>query len=288
VAASKLPAILANNDWRFGIPGGAILKQRSFAEAKAVLAPLAKDAPIEIGIVGAIDEDAAIAAVARSFGALPMRAPTTPAYAEARKAWFRKDRTPIELTHEGPVDQALVAAFWPTDDDSDYRREVGLGLLARVLDLMLTESVREQLGASYGVNVSSSMSNVFTDFGSLSVSAIVAPDKTGTVEEAIAAAVKQLRDAPISADLLDRARNPALEAISKDFRENGFWMSYVDEAQGQPDRLERIRHRRALHEAITPAELQTLAQTYLVDGMMQRVRIVSDDVAAKAKPTAAR
>ena len=280
VAASKLPAILAGNDWRFGIPDGSVLKQRNFDEAKAVLVPLAKDAPIEIGIVGDIDEEAAIAAVAKSFGALPARVALTPHYAEARKAWFRKDKSPISLTHEGPVDQAMVAAFWPTDDDSDYRLEVGLGLLARVLDLMLTESVRERLGASYGVNVSSTMSDVYTDFGSFSVSAVVAPDKTGVVEDAIRAAVRQLRDEPVSADLLARARNPALEAIGKNMRENGFWMSYVNVAQGKADRLERIRQRRALHESITPTELQQLARTYLTDEAMQRVRIVSDKSAS--------
>lgn len=287
VAGTKLPAILAGNDWRFGIPGASVLKKRSFAEAKAVLAPLAKDAPIEIGIVGDIDEDAAIAAIAKSFGALPTRAAATPSYAEARKAWFRKEKSPIVLTHEGPADQAMVAAFWPTDDDSDYRLEVGLALLARVLDLMLTESVREQLGASYGVSVSSTMSDVYTDFGSVGVSAIVAPDQASVVEDAIREAAKQLRDVPITADLLARARNPALEAIAKSRRENGYWMGYVDEAQSKADRLERVREQRALHEAITPAELQQLAQEYLTDGALQQVRIVSDKAPALAAASTA-
>lgn len=288
VAGTKLPAILAGNDWRFGVPDASVLKQRNFAEAKAVLAPLAKDAPVEIGIVGEIDEQAAIDAVAKSFGALPSRAATEPSYAEARKAAFRKDKSLIQLTHEGPADQAMVAAFWPTDDDSDFRLEVGMGLLARVLDLMLTESVREQLGASYGVNVSSTMSDVYTHFGSLSVSAVVAPDKTGVVEDAIRTAVKQLRDEPVSDDLLTRARNPALEAINKSLRENGYWMGYVEEAQGKPDRLERIRERRDLHESITPADLQKLARTYLTDEMMQRVRIVSDKAPAGAAASKAK
>jgi len=219
--------------------------------------------------------------VAKSFGALPARADKAPSYAEARKAAFRKERTPILLTHEGPADQALVAAVWPTDDDSDYRKEVALGLLANVLDLMLTESVREQLGASYGVSVSSGMSDVYVGFGSLSVSSVVAPDKAGEVEEAFRAAARQLRDAPVSADLLARARNPVLEAINKSLRENGFWMGYVDEAQSKADRLDRIRQRRALYDAVTPDELQKLARTYLTEEALQKVRIVSDKLARR-------
>ena len=276
VAQTKLPAILANGDWRFGVPDAATLSKRSFAEARAALAPVIATAPIEIGIVGDVNEAAAVAAVAQSFGALPARAPAAPAYADARKAGFRADRSPIDLTHEGPADQALVAAYWPTDDDADYRREVGMALLAGVLDLMLTESVREELGASYGVSVSSDMSDVYSDFGTLSVTTTVAPDKADEVDAAIAAAVKALRDQPVSADIIARARNPILESIAKSERENGFWLSYVDEAQGRADRLDRVRQRKALYQAVTPTDLQTLARLYLTDQAMQRVRIVSD------------
>ena len=285
VYSTKVPAIITGGDWRFGIPDASILARRNFEEARAAMAPLAANAPIEIGIVGDIDEAAAIAAVSKSFGALPARSASAPAYTDARKASFRADRSPILLTHEGPADQAMVAAFWPTDDDHDYRKEVGLGMLAQVLDLMLTESIREQLGASYGVSVGSSMSDVYTGFGTLSVNTVIAPDKADEVDAAIAAAVKELRDKPVSADLLARARNPVMESIAKSLRENSFWMGYVDEAQTKADRLQRIRDRKALYEAIAPADLQALARTYLTDKAMQRVRIVSSKVGVLASTT---
>ena len=288
VLQTKVPAAITGDDWRFGVPDAAVLSKRSFDEARAIITPLAASAPIEIGIVGDVDEEAAIAAIAKSFGALPGRSAASPAYTEARKAGFRADRSPIRLTHGGPADQAMVAAYWPTDDDSDYRREAGLGLLAQVLDLMLTESIREQLGASYGVAVSSNMSDVYTGFGTFSVNTVVAPDKADEVEAAIATAVKQLRDEPINADLLARARNPVMESIAKTLRENGYWMGYVDEAQSRVDRLDRIRQRKAIYEAITPADLQKLARTYLTDKGEQRVRIVSDKLAPAASQVAAK
>ena len=286
VFQTRLPAILAGNDWRFGVPKAATLSQRNFDEARVALAPLVGSAPIEIGLVGDVDEEAAIAAVAQSFGALPQRAATTPLYAEARRASFRKQRTLIQMTHGGPADQAMVAIFWPTTDDGDYRREVSMSLLGSVLDLMLTESVREQLGASYGVSVASDMSDVYPGFGSLSASTVIAPDKADQVEAVIAAAAKSLRDKPVTADLLARAKNPALESVAKSLRENSYWLGYVDEAQGRADRLDRVRQRKAIYEAITPADLQKLAQTYLTDRAMQRVRIVSDKAGSAAKPVA--
>jgi zinc protease len=70
-----------------------------------------------------------------------------------------------------------------------------------------------------------------------------------------------------------------MESIAKSLRENGYWMGYVDQAQTQADRLQRSRDRKALYEAITPADLQALAKTYLTDKALQRVRIVSSQAA---------
>jgi zinc protease len=149
--SARLPGILASNDWRFGVPPTAELAKRNLTDARALLAPMTARSPIEIGIVGDIDEAAAIKAVAQSFGALPARDVAQQLPPGVRTARFRTDTAPILLTHSGGQDQALVAAAWPTDDDKDFRREIGLSLLGEVMDLMLTEDVREHLGASYGV-----------------------------------------------------------------------------------------------------------------------------------------
>lgn len=286
VASSRLPSLLASNDPRFGLPPTAELMKRNLGEARSLLTPLIASAPIEIGIVGDIDEAAAIAAVANSFGALPARAATIPAYAEARKASFRADRRPILLTHAGGVDQAMVGAVWPTTDDDDYHKVIGLQMLTAVADLLLTDRIREELGASYGVSVGSMMSGTYDNFGYMSVSSIVAPDKADEVDSAIAAVTRTLRTAPVSADLLDRARQPMLENAAKSLRQNGYWLGLVGEAQTDTGKLDRPRTRATVIGSITAAELQALAVEYLRDDRLQRVRIVSDKVAAKA--TAAR
>ena len=282
VAGTRLPAVLTGNDDRFGVPATFDLLKRNLGEARAVMAPLIASAPIEIGIVGDIDEATAIAAVASSFGALPARAATAPSYTEARKAAFRSDRSPILLTHAGGADQAMVGAAWPTTDDRDFRTVIGMDLLKDVANLLLTDKIREELGASYGVSVGSTMSNTYPGFGFVMVSSIVAPDKADEVDAAISAVAKTLRSTPISADLLARARAPMIEGATKSLRQNAYWLGYVDEAQSKGDRLDRARTRDAIIRSITAADLQKLANQYLRDDRLQRVRIVSDKLAAKA------
>ena len=173
----------------------------------------------------------------------------------------------------------MVGAVWPTTDDRDYRTVIGMEMVKAVADLLLTDKIREELGASYGVSVGSNMSDTYPGFGYMMVSTIVAPDKADEVDAAIRAVAASLRSAPVSADLLARARQPMIEAATKNLRQNGYWLNYVDEAQSEPDRLQRIRTRDSIMRSITAADLQKLAAQYLRDDRLQRVRIVSDKLA---------
>ena len=287
VMGTKLPGILANDNPKFVFPEAAILSARSLDEARAVLTPLLAKAPIEIGIVGDVDEALAIDAVAKSFGALPARDATAPDYREARKAEFRRSLAPIKLTHSGPADQAVLVEAWGTTDDDDQKETVGLVLLADVLRLELTDKLREELGDTYTVGVASAASDVFDDFGYLRVSTVVSPDKLDAVEKATEQVVAKLRDKPIDADVLARARNPNLERIDLQQRENGYWLDLVDEAQSDPARLQRHRQRKQVYLAMTAAEIQALARRYLAPEKMLAVRIVSDSVAIASVPAKA-
>ena len=127
------------------------------------------------------------------------------------------------------------------------------------------------------------MSDTFDGFGYLLVHSVVAPDKADEVDKVIASVAASLRDKPVSADLIQRAREPMLEEAAKNLRQNGYWLSAVDRAQSRPERLDRIRQREAIIRSITAADLQALAREYLTDRGLQRVRIAS----AKAKPQTA-
>jgi zinc protease len=157
-----------------------------------------------------------------------------------------------------------------------------MAMLAGVIDLMLTETVREKLGDSYGVSITNMMSDNFQGFGYLFTNAVVAPDKADAVQKAMEETAAELRARPVDADLMARALAPALEGIDRSRRENGFWIGALATAQSEPERLERIRRQKALLQKVTPADLQKLAQRYLSPTSSQPVRIVSSKLGATA------
>jgi zinc protease len=274
---ARVPMILANDDPRFGYPGAGTLSQRSLGEAKAALGPLFGSAPIEIGIVGDVDEEAAIAAVAGTFGALPQRQLDAPSYSEARRVVFRQSLAPATLRHGGQSDQAIIAEAWATGDDKDFGRAVGLNLLAEVLKLSLDDELREALGATYGVSVRSYNSDVFDGYGYLLVNTLVAPEKIPAVEAALESVIADMRAKPVSDDLLSRARNPLIERIERQQRENAYWLGLVDEAQTDPEDLARHGQRKAAYLAVTAEELRKLARQYLLPGNGLRIHVLPEE-----------
>lgn len=276
VMGRDVGAILANDDPRLVTPPLATMMALDWAGLRPVIADYFAHGAIEIAIVGDVEEQAAIDAIAATFGALPERRAAFDPHSAARERQFATNLAPRTLVHKGPADQAELRLYWPARDDTDLAEAMRLELLGRVMQLQLTEELREKLGKTYSPGAGASLSDDFPGYGHLLVAANVDHADLAATEAAMRAMAADLRRAPISADLLDRARKPMLEAMVKARRENGYWLGYVAQATSHPDRLDRSRHSIAEVEAATPDELQILAQRYLVDAKALVIKAVSD------------
>lgn len=276
VLGRDVGGILANNDPRSQTPPLEKLMTLDWTQLKPVIADSFAHGAIEIGVVGDIDEQAAIDAIAATFGALPERRAAFDPRTDARIRQFATDRSERTLIHKGPAEQAELRVYWPARDDSDLGEAMRLQLLSRAMQLMLTEELREKLGESYSPGAAASLSDEFPGYGHLFAASNVDYKDLATTRAAIFAIAKELRDKPVDPDLLDRARKPLLEAMVKSRRENSYWLNYVAEAASYPDRLDRSRNGIAQVEAATPAELQALAKRYLADDKALVIKAVSD------------
>lgn len=270
--------ILANDDPRAATPPLEALMARDWDQLRAAITDSLRHGAIEIGVVGDIDEQAAIEAVAASFGALPERRAAFDPRVEARERAYAADRSERVLIHKGPAEQAEIRVYWPARDDSDLAEAMRLNLLGRVMKLMLTEELRERLGESYSPGAGASLSDDYPGYGHIYASSNVDYKDIATTRAAIFAIAKELRDKPVDADLLDRARRPLIETMVKARRENSYWLPYVMEATSAAARLDRSRNGIAEVEAATPADLQALARRYLTDDKALVLKAISDKV----------
>jgi zinc protease len=272
--------ILSDGDARFGLIDPALLAQRNMTELKAAIDQQLKTGAIELALVGDVDENAAIALVAQSFGALPKRAAKTTLSASQKMRRFPTDRKLRVIPHNGPSDQGFMWLSWPTTDDGDQKASIAREVLAGAFSQELISIVREKLGASYSLQAITHSSSSFKGFGHVTAVAVGTPSAMDNIGALIRDVAKSLATTPLTDDMLLRARKPIAERYQKQDRENAGWLSVVNVAQGEPARLDRRRSRAEILNAITAADVQAMAQQYLLGAPLE-ARIINQAEADK-------
>jgi zinc protease len=260
---SAIGGILSDDDPRFTLQPKPAFLALDYAGLDAAIGDRLTNGAIEVALAGDLDEDAAIAAVAATLGALPPREAEFLPRAAERMRSFTATRGQHVLTHRGEADQALLQWTWPTTDDSDHAETLRLGLLARVMRIALTDRLREELGQAYSPSAGASNSRIYRGYGTFTLAASVDIAEVEATRAAVADLVARLRDVPLSDDMIERARRPLLEEYDNALKDLGGWIGLAARAQSEPDRLTRWHAAPDLIRAITPAELQQTAQRWL-------------------------
>lgn len=274
-------SLLASGDPRFGLPPEEVLLSRNLDELKTWLAPQFARGAIEVALVGDLDPAAALAAVARTFGALPDRQ-KKPAYAEARTVAKLAAPVARQYTVESEIPKALVRLYWPARDGRDVKLARRLRLLSEVFADRLRVKIREEMGGTYSPNTGADLSETYPGYGYLIADATVAPDQARTVADAIRVVAASLQAGGVTEEELVRAKQPVLTALRESARTNAYWLNAVlAAAQEFPDKIDWSRNRYSDTEGVTAGELTVLARAYLDPARASEFIVVPD----KPKPT---
>ena len=268
---------LASGDKRFGLPTPADIEAARLEDLKSLITTSLGRGPIEVIIVGDVKIEDAIAQTAATFGALPTRtAAATPTEAQSRVVFPAPTAKPVEIQHTGAAAQALGYVAWPTRDSIGDRKPARIvSLLARVLQLRVTDELREKQGVAYSPGASATSSTTFPGYGYAFVQAEVPPQALPGFFESVDTVAAALRDAPVTEDELGRARLSAVEALRRSQATNGYWLGALEDVQDDPDQITAVRTAISDLEAVTPADIQKAAQTYLVPDRAWRAQVTA-------------
>ncbi|WP_298284659.1 pitrilysin family protein [Novosphingobium sp.] len=280
--ANSIGGIISDNDPRFTLQPQPAYSTLTYAKLRDALTERLTRGAIEIAVVGDIDEAATIAAVARTFGALSPREPEFRPYTAERQRAFTAKRGAEVIRHTGEANQAIIRMVWPTRDDSDADEAMAFALLAEVTGIEVLDTVREKLGKAYSPGASSSLSRVWTGYGTFTINASVDLADLTATRTALRETMRALAAAPVDPDVLQRARAPMLERIDNALKTNSGWMALAERAQTQPDRLQRAKAARARLENVTAANLQALARRYLTPEQAVELLVLPEEAPAPA------
>jgi zinc protease len=290
VLSRDLGGLLHAGDRRWTFPTRAEIGAETPDQLKAALGPALASAPLEVVIVGDITVDKAIAAVADTFGALPHRPDPAPIAPPAHGVSFpAPTANPVVETHTGRADQGVALVAWPTTDFwSDPQGARINGVLGRVLQLRLTETLRIKEGVTYSPNAGAISSSVFPRYGYVDAEMEAPPPKLDGFFVDVAEIAADLRDKPVTADELERAKKPAIEALQKAAATNEYWLDGLAGAQADPRRLDALRSAEASLERVSADDVQKAAKTWLRDDTAWKLEIKPKTAVAAADPATGR
>lgn len=276
---------LSGGNYRFGLPARADFEALDITALQAWLEQPLKEGYLEVSIVGDISYEAALAAVAETFGALPQRqVSASEDAAAASSVAFPRDVREKTIGYAADEDRAMVLVFWPTVDQSDIAKSRRLSLLSNVLEDRLRVIVRQEMGEGYSPYSYHRASETYKDYGYLTAANIVKPESAGQIGEVIRKIGDELATGSISQDEMTRAMEPVLSFLKEHRRNNNYWMGTVlANSQRDPERLERAVTIEQDYASITIPELEALAAEYLPADKATILRVLPRD----GKPAAA-
>lgn len=275
VLSREIPAIVHDADPRWSPPTLEDMRALTMDDIKAAVVPSLIGAPVEVTIVGHVKIEDAIAATAQTFGALPPRPATFKFPDGARDVHFPPKRRIIELRHNGREDQTAVAVAFPGPDVfSDVRRERALDIMSEILQLRLLDEVREKQGGTYVPFGTAYSSQSLKGYGYILAGVEPKPDQVDMFFTTLDEIVAELASAPVTKDLLERARKPVLYQHYASESTNAYWVSALQDIQSDPRNLERVRTVMDDYATITAEDVAAAAKAFLDNKRRVDIRVL--------------
>jgi zinc protease len=275
VLAREIPAIVHDGDPRWAPPSLEDKRALTMDDIKAAIVPSLNSAPVEVTIVGHVKVEDAINATAQTFGALSPRPATFKFPDGARDVRFPTKRRTIELRHNGREDQTAVAVAFPGPDlFSDVRRERALAIMNEILQLRLLDEVREKQGGTYVPFGTAYSSQALKGYGYIIAGVEPKPDGVDQFFTTLDEIAKELASAPVTKDLLERARKPVLYQHYASESTNVYWLGALQDIQSDPRNLARVRTVMDDYAAITAEEVAAVAKAFLDNKRRVDIRVL--------------
>lgn len=277
VLERDLDWLLAGQDPRFAKPDPATLEEVTVERFREVWEPILSHGPVEVMVYGDIDYAETIAALSRTFGALPPRKNVAAAELHPVPEFPAPRSEPLVRAHRGDPNQAAAVVAWPTGGGVEGMGEGRqLEVLGQVFANRLLEAIRERDGSSYAPHVSASWPDDVATGGNLMALAQLPPGQLRGFFTEVDRIAADLAASGPTADELQRVTEPLRNLIDRALTGHGFWMSQLEGASFEPRKVSALRGLMRDYTEVTPEQIQQLAQKYLRAEEAWRLSVVPD------------
>lgn len=256
--------LLRDDDPRFATPTPEAMQAATPEGFRAVWERLLAQGPVEVAVFGDIDRTETIAALGRTFGAMPVRDPLPAAMAARGVSFPAAGPEPRTLTHSGDGDQAAAVIAWSLGGGSEgIVQSRKLDLLSQIFSNRLLDALRERAGAAYSPFVGSDWPLDVNSGGVMFALVQIEPELLPTFFDMAQEIARDLATTGPTADELERAVEPSRQFLLRAQTGHTFWLNQLQGAGFDPNRIAYLPTIYSDYDQATVEEMQELAKRYL-------------------------
>ncbi|HEX5236994.1 MAG TPA: insulinase family protein [Sphingomicrobium sp.] len=257
-------ALLVGNDPRFfqiQFPSDSALANVGPQDLPGLLKqPLASQA--DVVIVGDVTVDQAIRATEATFAAGATTKPLPDP--EPQVTMTQPRAAPYVFEHGGRADQAFYGEYFQLPDYFADPKTSDVGdVAAAILSARLVDTVREKLGITYSPNVQSASSLDLKGEGYFGVTLETPPSNFDKFHALLADQIRDMASKPVSADELERAKQPLIEAQKKKLETNAYWLGKLTQMTRDPRIEGQLLSEEDNLSAVSAADVQAMVAKFI-------------------------
>ena len=211
-------------------------------------------------LVGAFTPEQAIPLLGQYVGSLPSTGKRASQFKDVAIHFPESvEHIRVEKGRE-PRGQTVISFF--ADPPPDPSEQENLAAATTVLDIVLRDILREDLGQTYTVSVGMAQALPQRGDGHVSVSFGAAPENVPAMTDRVLQEIKRLQQDGPSADLTNRAKESARRNYETALKQNGYWLRRLESLYALGGDPAEILQRKDLIDAVTPRSLQDMFKRY--------------------------
>jgi zinc protease len=213
--------------------------------------------------VGNVDLDKLKSLSERYLGSLKTRA-RKESWRDIKVSLLKGGKT--KVIEKGTEPKSMVsltfhgAESWSADSENDVR------MLTEVLRHRLRQTLREDLGGVYGVQVGGQLRRRPRAEYQFSVSFGCSPENVDKLKQAVFDEIKAIQESGVSAEMIAKIKETRRRAQETDLKDNGFWLRELERAYTFGDDPREIPNAQPMIDKISSERTQRAAKKYLRAG----------------------
>jgi zinc protease len=164
---------------------------------------------------------------------------------------------------KGVEPKSQAAIVFTGDFEFTQEQRIAISALGEVLETRLHETLREDLGGTYGVSAGVNYTRIPAQEYTVSVSFSCAPERTEELVKAVFAQVELLKSAGPTDKQVTDAREKLLRDYETNQKQNGYWLAQLSGRYQSGEPVDSLFALTEYYKKLTPALIQDAAKRYL-------------------------